>query len=865
MCKKILCFALCGFLIASMAVTAFAQPEEKSLTISTVEEFLAFAENCRLDTYSDGLIVLLAADLDLTGVEFAPIPLFGGTFMGDGHTISGVEITANGSEQGFFRKLSQSAYVSDLHIQGKVIPGGSRSKVGGVAGYNAGTVTDCSFTGTVSGRDQVGGIVGCNDVTGIVQRCFTEGAVSGNHFVGGIAGSNAGVVRLCGNNAKVNTEADQNSVDISDITVGTITGTEAAITVTDVGGVAGISSGVIRNCKNHAAVGYPYMGYNIGGIAGSITGYLTECENYGTVNGRKEVGGIAGQMEPAVLLEYDTDTFGILRGQLATLSQKTDAAAANAQSNTSVIKNHITNLQTHTENAEKALDSLSGVEDMDSVLAIVQTLSGSMTGIDNSIRGISQAAKDTGTQLEKDLQAVADQAKNIEATLSGAGENLGGTVADVSDSDTEADVTGKVSVSVNSGTVTGDWNVGGIAGAMAIENDFDPEQDVEISGSMSFYAAGKLRSVIHSCENRGAISARKKNVGGIVGWQSMGLVKNAVGNGKIDAPSADYVGGIAGQSAGYIRNCSAKRAVAGSNYVGGIAGSGSVVTDCRSMAVLTGKECVGGILGMQAQSNTEQPVLGNLYAFNEKDPGGIDGISYSGAAESTDYETFLADENVPSHFREITVTYQFSQQLEQLVFVPAGSLLKDLEIPEIPSQNGQLGRWEGLKEIQDTPLYWDVTLQAVYAGHGNTIATEETRENKPLMLLQGDFSAGSVLTVTPMTGISAPEEDFVLLDAAEFTVTESNAVTTARYLLPGTEKDALCVYVRSADGSWQPAAHTLDGSYIVFPVCQQDSGFAVWVVPYDFTPWFVGGAIAVVLLAGLAVFLICRRKKSVKA
>ena len=133
-------------------------------------------------------------------------------------------------------------------------------------------IFDCSFSGTIAGRDCVGGIVGINTLTGIVDNCRVSGEISGNHFVGGIAGDNKGVVRYCENTAWVNTQEKQNSVDISDITVQTITGTEASNVVTDVGGIAGCSSGVIRGCNNYGNVGYPYMGYNIGGIAGSLTG-----------------------------------------------------------------------------------------------------------------------------------------------------------------------------------------------------------------------------------------------------------------------------------------------------------------------------------------------------------------------------------------------------------------------------------------------------------------------------------------------------------------------------------------------------------------------------------------------------------------
>ena len=68
----------------------------------------------------------------------------------------------------------------------------------------------------------------------------------------------------------------------------------------DTGGIAGYSDGVIIGCSNYGRVGYEHTGYNIGGIAGRQSGVVTSCTNIGTVYGRKDVGGIVGQMEPYI-------------------------------------------------------------------------------------------------------------------------------------------------------------------------------------------------------------------------------------------------------------------------------------------------------------------------------------------------------------------------------------------------------------------------------------------------------------------------------------------------------------------------------------------------------------------------------------
>ena len=92
-------------------------------------------------------------------------------------------------------------------------------------------------------------------------------------------------------------------MELSDITIDSVTNSEAANTATDLGGIVGLSRGVIRECSNSGTVGYRNMGYNVGGIAGTQSGYIVDCRNDGAVQGRKDVGGIVGQLEPAVVLD----------------------------------------------------------------------------------------------------------------------------------------------------------------------------------------------------------------------------------------------------------------------------------------------------------------------------------------------------------------------------------------------------------------------------------------------------------------------------------------------------------------------------------------------------------------------------------
>ena len=205
--KRAFALVLCLMLVFTLPLTVQAEETEESqvIRILRTQQFLDLAENCILDRYSQDLTVVLLVDIDLTGTDFEGFPIFCGTFDGNGHTISGLSITGDGSNMGLFRFVGQTAVIQDLTVSGEVNPGGSSCAVGGIAGSNAGRIANCTFTGTVSGADDVGGIAGINTLTGIIESCNINGQISGDHRIGGAAGSNTGVIRLTNNRAEVNT------------------------------------------------------------------------------------------------------------------------------------------------------------------------------------------------------------------------------------------------------------------------------------------------------------------------------------------------------------------------------------------------------------------------------------------------------------------------------------------------------------------------------------------------------------------------------------------------------------------------------------------------------------------------------------
>lgn len=346
------------FSLSSVSPSVFAA---ETLHISSADELRDFIKSCSIDSYSKNLTAILTDDIDLGGKSLSPVPIFYGSFDGAGHKISGFTIKTRGSEIGFFRSIESGALVKDLVLEGEVSPGGSACTVGLLAGKNSGTIYNCSVSGTVSGENDIGGLVGINHNDGKISACTLDVAVSGKLRTGGLVGLNLGVVESSTGIGAVNTNAGDGAAapgiaDISNIAgaasdsitnavneaiSGSVPNTEDAeeeisSDISDTGGIAGRNEGAVRGCTNRAAVGYPHVGYNTGGIAGSHNGIISSCENYGVILGRKDVGGIVGQFEPDMAVTFSSSSAAELEGQIAsltsTLRSLTDVLSAAADS-----------------------------------------------------------------------------------------------------------------------------------------------------------------------------------------------------------------------------------------------------------------------------------------------------------------------------------------------------------------------------------------------------------------------------------------------------------------------------------------------------------------------------------------------------
>ncbi len=156
----------------------------------------------------------LACDIDLSdktdACEYTQAPIgtsdvpFTGTFDGRGYTVSGISISTDGNNVGFFGAVGAGATVKNLTIDGSITGGlyvgGIAGTVGTVSLGVAATIENCHNKATVTGVGKVGGVVGyfhgvdkaVGDADSVLALCSNDGDVTATDTtqadVGGVVG-----------------------------------------------------------------------------------------------------------------------------------------------------------------------------------------------------------------------------------------------------------------------------------------------------------------------------------------------------------------------------------------------------------------------------------------------------------------------------------------------------------------------------------------------------------------------------------------------------------------------------------------------------------------------------------------------------
>lgn len=176
--------------------------DDGSYTVYTANGLLAWNEAAQSDP---SLNCTLTADINMTGKEWTPVGMsinYTGTFDGQGHTITGFNISSSSEAVALFGDIGGAGKVMNLQLKDVTYNGSTA--MGGIAHGNSGTITACSVTGTLTNTTNngaVGGIAASN--LGTITACWFNGTITGGDNVGGIAvfnlnaGSYSGKIAAC--------------------------------------------------------------------------------------------------------------------------------------------------------------------------------------------------------------------------------------------------------------------------------------------------------------------------------------------------------------------------------------------------------------------------------------------------------------------------------------------------------------------------------------------------------------------------------------------------------------------------------------------------------------------------------------------
>ena len=174
--------------------------DDGSYTVTSADGLMTVAE--LVNGGKTDINITLGENIDLTGKGWTPIGTnyekrYKGTFDGRGHTIKGLTVTTNDQFVGLFGYLDKAGTVKNVVMEGIQITSNHMfGCTGGVVGYSWGTIENCSVSGSVSGTNCVGGVVG-SQKAGSIIGCSSSAIVKGTRYVGGVAGEKWGTMTAC--------------------------------------------------------------------------------------------------------------------------------------------------------------------------------------------------------------------------------------------------------------------------------------------------------------------------------------------------------------------------------------------------------------------------------------------------------------------------------------------------------------------------------------------------------------------------------------------------------------------------------------------------------------------------------------------
>jgi len=267
-----------------------------------------------------------AADIDASatsgwtgGAGFTPIGNssinFTGFFDGDNHIITGLYINRSTNiNVGLFGYNSLGSEIKDICMEDVNITGNNGT--GGLIGYIYGTISNSYSTGSVSGNDHVGGLVGAGAPGCNINNSYSTGNVTGERYIGGLIGQSYG--------GTINNSYSSRILSGTHY-VGGLVGRNVMFATIDfcysTGSVSGTfnTGGLVGSPDNDSTISNSHSASNVNGenyvgglLGGNYRTILTNCYSTGSVSGTSNVGGLDGGMWLSTVSGcfWDTETSG---------------------------------------------------------------------------------------------------------------------------------------------------------------------------------------------------------------------------------------------------------------------------------------------------------------------------------------------------------------------------------------------------------------------------------------------------------------------------------------------------------------------------------------------------------------------------
>ncbi len=507
-----------------------------------------------------GKYVVLANDIDFTGVEEGIIPQgadgitgFNGNMNGQGYTVSGYDHTTTAAgEGGLFGTVGAEGVVKNLTANGAVTGGlgGTNGKtklgyVGGIVGKLYGKMENCVSKGTVTGiGTYTGGVAGYVYQGAELKDVTNEATVtSAAAYVGGIAAYAYEETTFdhCVNKGNL-------SSTVAAGYVGGIAATALPTTFNECvneGNIsAGSSAGIVANCPGKAS-------------SGAYT--FNECVNEGEITGNGILGGITAVQGTTV----GNNACNYIRCENWGDITATATAAVSSSSMAGIAAFY---------SAGSTFDHCVNYG------YVTNTKSVYTAGIAGYYKGTPNATYPVSFQGCENYGNIASQAQQI---------------------------AGIVAFVTNYTTIDSCYNEGNI------------EQGLWGAAGICYTFTG-ANSVLTNCVNKGDVTVAQYNAGGIIGNNANvnSVIDGCVNLGNISTTSTaetnNYgVGGIAAAAYTNVTNCLNAGKVSGKVRVGGIVGSPSYnantvrtrITNCVNTGEVVADEgCGGPIVGTVAGS-----------------------------------------------------------------------------------------------------------------------------------------------------------------------------------------------------------------------------------------------------------------------